>query len=62
MQSWSNFGRLAIPMKFHQCSKFSLFVDNGYHSGLLKSQSRRTDFVTLIRLIDVTDFVPQLFP
>lgn len=57
MPSWSNFGRLATPMKFH---KFSLFVDNGYHCGVLESQSRRTDFVTLIRLIDVTDY--QLFP
>lgn len=36
------------------------FVDNGSHSGFLKSQSLWNCFVTLSMLIDVKDFVSYL--
>lgn len=61
MHSLSNFGRLASPEKVHHSSKFSPFVNNGSHHSLLEPQSLRNDFITLSRLIDISDFLCQLF-
>lgn len=41
--------------------KFGQFVDFGSRHGSLESQSFRNSFVTLSKLIDVTDFISQPF-
>lgn len=51
-----NFGRLAIPGKFHRCSKFSPFALHGFFHGLLEFQTLINGFVILYTLIDVSYF------
>ncbi len=51
-----NSGRPTSPGKVHHCPKFSPFVGNGSHKGLLESQILRNGFVTLSRLIHLNYF------
>lgn len=65
-RSWLSYCTLGVILvrpnttdKVHQCSKYSLFVDNGSFCILLESQHPRKWFVIisrLMRVIDVTDF------
>lgn len=54
-------GKEKLNFKSNHCSKLYPFMENGSLCGLLESQRHRDGFARLSRLIDVSDFVSQLF-